>query len=103
MGCHFEDGLDVSSHIEGFQHFVTLIQDEVLNVLCLKVLTPDQSEDAAWCAYDDCGRVLLKLLDVLGHRLTAIQNVDRDLFRVHVLGESVVLLLDLECEFTGVA
>lgn len=75
----------------------------MLEVACVKVLSFDQSKDAAWGTNDNCRWLGLKLLDVCRDGLTSIHDFDGDLFFIHVLGEAVVLLLDLESEFSGVA
>ena len=62
----------------------------------IQVLTPCESKNATWSANYYCRRLLLQLLDVSGHRLSTKHDFDTDLVFVHVLGESIVLLFNLE-------
>lgn len=84
-----------------FQHFVALVEDEMLQVLQVELLVADESENAAGCADDDVRDGGLKSLLVLLDRHAAEE--DRNLDARHVLAEALVLLADLECEFARVA
>lgn len=75
----------------------------MLEVARVKVLSFDKSKNAAWGSNDNCRWFGLKLLDVLRDGLASIHDFDGDLFFVHMLGEAIVLLLNLESEFSGVA
>ena len=68
----------------------------MLQIRHIQVLAPCESKDATWSANYDCRRLLLQLLDVSGHRLSTKHDLDADLVFVHVLGESIVLFLDLK-------
>ena len=68
----------------------------MLHVRHVEVLASCESKDATWRANYDSWRLLLELLDVSGHGLSTKHDLDADLFFVHVLGESIVLLLNLE-------
>ena len=58
MGGQAENVLDVSSHVQLFQHLVALIQDEMFDVLQIEGFVSRQGEDAAGSADDD-GRILM--------------------------------------------
>lgn len=83
-----------------FQHLITLIKDEVLQVLEIEFLVANQRQDASWCADNDvrCRRLqrLLVLLD--RHAAKEHGNLDAG----HILAETLVLLADLESELTRV-
>lgn len=83
-----------------FQHFVTLIQDEVFDVLQIECLAATESKHPAGGADHDVGAVLLQDLLILLHGHAAEENGDLDI--VHVLAESLVLLADLEGQLPGV-
>ena len=76
------------------QHLVTLVQDEVLDVLEVEGLVSAEGQDAARCPHHDVGAVAL-------HRLLILLDADpskehRRLDGVKVLTEPLVLLVDLE-------
>ena len=62
----------------------------------VEVLATDKSKDSAWCPYNYRWLLLLKLLNLALNGLAAVKNISRYFLFVHVLGESVVLFLDLE-------
>ena len=103
MRGHLEDRLHISSHVKCFEHLVTLIKDEMLDIRCVQMFATNESEDPTWCADDDCRWVVLEFLDVILDWLSSIHDISRDLLRVHVLCEPVVFLLDLESELSRVA
>lgn len=83
------------------QHFVTLIQDKMLDVLQAEGLVPGESEDAARCSNNDVRAVLLQhLLILLDGQATKEYCC---LYRGHVLRESLVLFTDLEGQLSCVA
>lgn len=76
------------------QHFVTLIQDEVLDVLEVEGLVSAEGQDAAGGPDHDVGAVVL-------HHLLVLLDADPTkehcrLSVVEVLTEPLVLLVDLE-------
>ena len=56
---------------ELLEHFVALVEDEVLEVLEVELLAPDQRQDPAGSADDDVRAVGLEHLLVLGDRQAA--------------------------------
>lgn len=113
----FEDLLDVGPHayyiwksssfeFELLTHLVeesvTLIEDEHLEVVEVKVLGLDESQDAAGGADDDVRWVgSLEQLDVVLHGLTTVDDLGAE--RLHVLGEAEELVLDLVGQFASMA
>ena len=102
MGRGHEDGLHVPTHIEFGQQPVALVQDEVLDLGQVEGLAFGREvEDTAWGADHNVGHFGLEGRDVRldGHA----SEVDLGLDVGKVLGEALVLFLDLEGEFAGVA
>lgn len=88
-------------HTELFQHFVTLVQDEVLDVLQAEGLVPGERENTARRANDNVRAVLLQHLLILLDGQTAKKH--RCLDGGHVLGEALVLFTDLESQLSCMA
>ena len=82
------------------QHFVTLIKDEMLDVLEGECLSLGQSKQAAWSADNNVGAVLLQNLLVLLDWHASKE--DGNLHTVGILAEPLVLLADLEGQLTSV-
>ena len=101
VGGLAEDLLDVAAHVKGVEHLVALVEHKVLDALEVERLGADEAEDAARGADDDVRAVLLQGLLVLvdGHAA----EEDGDLEVLHVLGEALVLLGDLEGQLARVA
>ena len=76
------------------QHFVTLVQDKVLDVLGVEGLVLDQGQDSSGGTDHDVRAVVLQHLLILLDADTTKE--DRDLDVVKVLTETLVLLVDLE-------
>ncbi len=85
-----------------FEHFVALIQNEVLDTLCVETLVPSECVQTARGGDDDMGALGgLEEFLILLNGSSAIEDDSADIG--HVLGESEVLVADLEGEFAGVA
>ena len=78
------------------QHFVTLVQNEVLYVLGVERLVLDESKDAARSANNDVGAVVLEHFLILLYAYTTKE--DRHLDVVKVLAEPLVLFVNLESQ-----
>lgn len=91
----------VARPTELLEHLVTLVQDEVLDVLQDQGLSPDEGQCAAGRAHHDVGAVLLQHLLVFldGHAAEEHGCSHSG----HVLGEALVLLADLEGQLSRVA
>ena len=76
------------------QHFVTLVQDKVLDVLGVEGLILDQGQDSSRGTNHNMGAVVLQNLLILLDADTTKE--DRDLDVVKVLAETLVLLVNLE-------
>ena len=76
------------------QHFVALVQNEVLYVLGVERLVLDKSQDAARSADDNVGAVVLQHFLVLLYTDTTKEDGHLDV--VKVLAEPLVLFVDLE-------
>lgn len=97
-----EDVLDISSHVQGVQDLVTLINDEGLDVVQTDTLLLHKSVQSTWGSDDNVGTSLLvlQLLQVSGDRGTTVE--DFGLHIRHVLGETSVLVTDLVSQLSGV-
>ena len=86
-----------------FEHFVALVQDEVLDFGGVEDLVSDEGVESTGGGDHDMGALGLvaEEVGVLDHRGTAEESADTDVG--HVLGETSVLVLDLESKLTGVA
>ena len=86
-----------------FEHFVALVQDEVLDLGGVEDLVSYEGVQTAGGGDHDMGALGLvaEEVGVLDHRGTAEESADTDVG--HVLGETSVLVLDLESKLTGVA
>jgi len=96
-----EDILNIASHIELLQHFIALVENEMLDVLQAQLSASHQSQNSAWRSDDDVRRVLAKSFSVVLDWHTAEEDAHFD--GGHVLAESFVLLGDLEGELSRVA
>mmetsp|Transcript_714 Transcript_714/g.2019 ORF Transcript_714/g.2019 Transcript_714/m.2019 type:complete len:260 (+) Transcript_714:587-1366(+) len=96
-----EDLLHIPSHVKRLQHLVTLVNDEVLDLVDLEGAFGDESLQPAGGAHHDVGRVGLEQLAVLGDGDTAVEDTNLD--AIQVLAEAVVLLGDLEGQLARVA
>ena len=56
---HLEDSLYILSHVKLGEHLIALIQNEVLQILHLQMLTSYKSQDPSRGAYKDLWRILL--------------------------------------------
>lgn len=85
------------------EHLVALIKHEDANATQSQELVADQSVKPARRADYDVGVGVLVLEDlgILLDRSTAVEHAGLDVG--HVLGESVVLVANLECQLTSVA
>ena len=85
-----------------FEHFVALIQYEVLDTLCVETLVPSERVKTARSGDDDMGALSgLEEFLILLNGSSSIEDDSADIG--HVLGKSEVLVADLEGEFAGVA
>ena len=83
------------------QHLVTFIKHKVFDVLEVEMPGADKGKDTSRRPDDDVRTVVAQRLLVLLHQHAAEEH--GDLHTVHVLGEALVLLADLESQLTGVA
>lgn len=85
------------------EHLVALIKDKDTNTAQSQELVADQSVKPARCTDNDVrvGVLVLQNLGVLLDGSTTVEDARLDVG--HVLGESVVLVANLECQLTGVA
>ena len=65
MRSHLENRLNIASHIKLFQHFVALVEDEMLHIRSVQVLASYKCQNATRGAYNDCRGRALEFLDVL--------------------------------------
>ena len=83
-------------HTELFEHLITLIKDEVLDVFQVEGLLPDQSQDSSWCAHHNVGAVamqgLLILLDVDASKEYS------NLYIITILRKTLILLINLKSQ-----
>lgn len=86
---------------ELLQHFVTLIQHEMFDILQAEGLAPDQSEDTAWRSDHNVRAVFLQDFFILLDGKTAEEHCG--FYSGHILGETLVLFADLEGQLSCVA
>ena len=101
VGCVGKDLLNVTAHIELFQKFVALVEDEVLEAAQLQVALTDKSEQTPRGAHNNVRAVVLQHRLVLADWYTSVKH--GGLHVREILTESLVLVHNLKCEFTGVA
>eukprot|EP00732_Lithocolla_globosa_P003120 Lithocolla_globosa_v1_NODE_2349_length_2039_cov_131.369456.p2 type:complete len:180 gc:universal NODE_2349_length_2039_cov_131.369456:640-1179(+) len=100
MGGLAENGLDIMSHVQFLQHFVTFIQHKVCDLLKVEGAVADQGHDATGSADHDVGGGFQRL-HVGGKRLTTVKHLCAK--TIHVLCKADVLVTNLVCEFVCVA
>lgn len=85
------------------QHLIALVQNERLDVSERKLLIANQRVQATGCADNDIGVCVLvgQELDILLHGSTTVEDSGLDVWEI--FAESGVLVLDLVCQFSGVA
>ena len=66
----------LSIFTELFQHFVALVEDEMLEILAVKFLGLDESEDSARGAHDDVRTVCFQNFFVFGDRQPAEKHAN---------------------------
>jgi hypothetical protein len=98
-----EDFLNVTAHVKLFEHFVALVQYKVLHVFGVQNFISREGVQPTGGGDDDVGAFVLvsQGFRVFGYRGAAIEGADPNIR--HVLGETGVLVFDLEGEFTGMA
>ena len=99
-GLH-KDLLDIATHVWLVKHLVALVKDKVFQVFEFQVARVDEGVETAWGARHNVRRCFRNLLLILGHRDAAKDNHALDVR--HVLGEPLVLGINLVRKFTGVA
>lgn len=98
-GAGHEDVLEVATHGDGLHDVITLIDDEVAQLVYLHPATADQVENTTGST-DDNGRVLGQGFLVLTNAASSEKHLGLDIG--HELCEADVLLLDLEGKLAGV-
>mmetsp|Transcript_110391 Transcript_110391/g.216445 ORF Transcript_110391/g.216445 Transcript_110391/m.216445 type:complete len:296 (-) Transcript_110391:322-1209(-) len=96
-----EDLLDVLPHVQLVQALVALVQHKVRELVQLQILLPEEPQHTSGRADEDVRATLLQHFPVLLDRHTAVDDSGLDLSEV--LREAVELMLDLVCQFAGVA
>lgn len=99
----FENTLDISTHVDALQALVTLIHHKVTNVRQVQCLLFSKGLDAAGGTDDDVGALggILEGLTLSLDGQTTEEVAHTDV--LHVGSETLVLVANLECQFTGVA
>lgn len=100
MGGHTEDLLDIPTHVKGFKYAIALIEDKVLDVIKLEGLLIRQTKDTSWSSDDNVGTIVLEDITVGLDVHSAVEDGSLDFWKV--LGESLVLMCNLEGKFTSV-
>ena len=101
VGGHAEDLLDVTAHLERFQDAIALIEDEMLDVVELEGLLLGKAEDTTGSTDDDVRAVVLENVAVGLDGDTTVEDGGLDLRQV--LGETLILVSDLEGKLASVA
>merc|ERR1719273_1574075 len=100
VGSRPEDLLHVPPHVQLLQHLVTLVQHEMLQVLQWELLALDEGQNPAGSSNNNMRTVALENLLVLRDRHPSEKHSNLDVGQK--LGESLVLLTDLEGQLSGV-
>lgn len=97
-----ENVLDISSHVQGFQNLVTLIDDEGLDVVQTNTLLLNKCVQSTWSSHHDvrASVLVLQLLQVSRDWSSSVEHVSLDVW--HILGETGVLITDLVSQLSGV-
>ncbi|GFE55550.1 membrane transporter protein, putative [Babesia ovis] len=103
LGSGHKNGLDIRTHVELLEALVTLVKDEVTDTLHVEVLTLNKSQETTWCTNEDVRAFLrvLQHLNVTSNGHTSIHHFTT--YTIHVLRETVKLVLDLVSKLTSVA
>lgn len=98
-----EDLLDVTAHVDLVEHLVALVKDEHADATQTQVLVPDKRIKPTGSSNDDVrvSVLVLEKLGILHDGGSTVEDADLDLG--HVLGETSVLVLDLEGQLASVA
>ena len=88
--CH------ITKFTQLLQHFITLVQNEMLYMLGVERLVLDKSQDATRSADDNVRAVVFEYLLVLLYADTTKEDGHLDV--VKVLAEPLVLFVDLESQ-----
>jgi len=101
MWSRLENILNISSHIQLLQHFITLVQNKVFGVFQVELAASDQSQDPTWGTDNNMWGVFPQGFPVVLDWHTSEEDSHFNI--VQVLAESLVFFWDLESEFSGVA
>lgn len=88
---------------ELFEHLVTLVKDEMFNVFGVQDLVSSEGVQSTRSGDDDMRAfgLVFEDLGIFGDGRASIECADTDIG--HVLSKASILVLDLECQFTGMA
>mmetsp|Transcript_24460 Transcript_24460/g.43850 ORF Transcript_24460/g.43850 Transcript_24460/m.43850 type:complete len:202 (-) Transcript_24460:944-1549(-) len=100
MWGHAENFLDITTHIKRLQDSITLIQNKVLNMIQLECLLPRQSQNTSRGAHHNVRTIILNHIPVGLDGNPTIEY--RSLHFRQILGEPLVLVRNLEGQFTSV-
>ena len=100
VGRESEDVLHISAHVERFQHLVTFVQDEMLDVFEIERTLSGKRQDTSGSTDHNVRAILLEGLFILLNGHATEKDGCLDVW--HVLGESVILLGDLERQLSSV-
>ena len=98
---HAEDLLDITTHVEGLQDAIALVEDKVLNVIELESLFTGKSQDTSRCSDNNVRTVVLQNVTIQLDADTTEKDSSLDIGQV--LGETFVLVGNLKGQLTGVA
>lgn len=101
MRRDFEYLLNIWSHIELLEHFITLVEDKELDILEVKGLSPDKSQNSTWSSNNDLGRLFWEEFFLLVDAWASIDDCSLD--SCEILIESLEFFFDLISELTCVA
>jgi len=96
--------LDIFSHIKRFEHLVTFIQNELLQIGKIQCLFIDKTQDAPGCSDDNVGKIVfvLKNISVLLKGDSSVEHLSVD-FWTKILLEAFKFGTNLKGQFTGMA
>ena len=96
MGRHLENCLDVSAHVKRVQHLIALVKHKMLQITRIEMFAANQGENSARCTNNNRRGFGFQLLDVSRNRLSSVHDLNRKFLFVEVLGEAIVLFLNLK-------
>mmetsp|Transcript_16077 Transcript_16077/g.38595 ORF Transcript_16077/g.38595 Transcript_16077/m.38595 type:complete len:268 (+) Transcript_16077:601-1404(+) len=98
---HTENFLDITAHVQRLQDAITLIQHEVFDIIQLESFLPCQSQHTTRGSNHNVRTIILEHVPVCLDSYASIEH--GSLYFWQILGEPLILMCNLEGQFTCVA